>query len=134
MDHIFVKIAQIEGASLIADYAGEIVCDAIQMGIDLPVLQSGSARTQGSSIRSGILLTHKLDKASPKLRAHTVSGTGIGNVTITVTKKEGNYQDNLTNGEGGETMRGWMLSGGGFWGALPSTPCFARRKPWWRPC
>ena len=112
MSHIFVKIDNVDGNSTTTGYADQIACDAFQMGIDLPVLQSGTARTQGSSIRSGILLTHKLDKATPKLRAAAVSGSSLGDVTITVTKyeNESHIAQEVITLEGTNTVDGCWLN------------------------
>ena len=112
MAHIFANITSIAGDSDVSSYADTIACDAVQFGIDLPVLQSGSARTQGSSIRTGLILTHRLDKASPKLRKAACSGNAIGDVVITVTKLEdGTYtEQEVITLDGTNTIDGCWLN------------------------
>ena len=85
MSKLYASIATIAGdvPSTLSAYAGQIECKSIMGGVDLPVIQSGQTRTEGSSIHGDILLTHRFDKASPGLRAAVSAGTQLGTVTVT---------------------------------------------------
>ena len=78
--YIYANFTSFDGTA--ADTSVE--CHAIQFGIDLPVIQGGSTRTKGKSIRTGVRLTHRLDKASPKLRMAVLTQSDQGEVVITV--------------------------------------------------
>lgn len=83
MSNILVKIPGIEGESTFSGYERQIQCDGMQHGIDLPVVASGTSRTEGASIHGSIVLTHNIDKATPGLRLNTAQSTNLSEVVIT---------------------------------------------------
>ena len=83
MSEIYVDISDAPGDATKEGFIGQIKCFGISHGIDLPVVQRGTARTAGSSYHGAIELVHRLDAASPKLRQLAAKGRGLGNVTVT---------------------------------------------------
>ena len=89
MSNIYVKIDTIPGDSRQAGYEDQIACESLEHGIDLQVVQYGSARVEGASVHSNFELTHKPDKASPLLRLSAAAATQLGTVVVTRTRKVG---------------------------------------------
>ena len=83
MSNILVKIPGIEGEATLPGYEGQIQCQAMQHGIDLPVVSQGAARTEGASIHASIMLVHEIDKSTPLLRLQTAQTTNLASVVIT---------------------------------------------------
>ena len=89
MSTIYVKIPDVPGEATTPGYVGQIECTGMTLGIDLPVIPTGSARSEGASIHGAIELQHQLDKATPKLRAKAASGDNLGTVVISRTRTVG---------------------------------------------
>ena len=83
MSRIAVKIDTIGGDIVGTDYAGQISCTGMQLGVDLQVVSHGTQRTEGASIHGAVMLAHAIDKATPLLRAATAGSTSLGKVVIT---------------------------------------------------
>ena len=86
MSDIMVSISGFEGEGGISGHDTSIRCSKMQMGVDLPVVRSGTARTGGASIHGSIRFTHPIDKASPKLRLAAARATDLGKVVISRTR------------------------------------------------
>lgn len=82
MSTIYVNIAGIEGESGNVEYNGQIECVAMSHVIDLPLVSS-AVRVEGSSRHAPVVLTHRLDKASPALKHAALAGSNLGDVTLT---------------------------------------------------
>jgi len=82
MSNIYVKIAGVEGESGNPEYAGQIECVGIRHAVDLPVV-SAAVRVEGTSTHGPVVLSHRLDKASPALKQAALTGTNLGDVEIT---------------------------------------------------
>ena len=102
---IYVNFTGFDGTG--DDDGRSVLCDAIQFGIDLPVIQAGSSRTKGKAVRTGVRLTHHIDKASPKLRIAVLTQSDLGEVTIKVKYTDGeSYSDAETITLGGVKCEG----------------------------
>ena len=96
MSRFAVEITDIEGEETLADYAGQIRCNAMQHGIDLPVVATGTDRTDGASMHGSVVLEHEVDKASPTLRLACAESTNITDVKITHLSGANNQASNIT--------------------------------------
>lgn len=96
MSRLTVAITDIEGEETLADYTGQIACSSMQHGIDLPVVASGTDRTDGASLHGAIVLEHAVDKASPALRLACAQSTNITDVKITRLTGANNQASNIT--------------------------------------
>ena len=89
MATIMVKIGTtnpIEGEATLSGYENQIECSVMRHAIDLPVITSSTSakRVESGGSRHGTVeLTHRIDKASPKLRQNLCQGSNLGTVTIT---------------------------------------------------
>lgn len=83
MSTFAVAITDIVGEETLTDYAGQVRCHSMQHGIDLPVVATGTDRTDGASMHGSLVLEHSVDKASPALRLACAKSTNITDVTIT---------------------------------------------------
>lgn len=83
MSRFAVEITDIEGEETLTDYANQIRCSSMQHGVDLPVVATGTDRTDGASMHGSIVLEHGVDKASPALRLACAQSTNITDVKIT---------------------------------------------------
>lgn len=86
MSNIYVKIPGVPGEATTPGYGEQIECTGMTLGIDLPVIPTGSARSEGASIHGAIELQHVLDSATPKLRAKATGGDNLGTVVISRTR------------------------------------------------
>ena len=89
MSDILVKISSIEGESTFTGYEGQIECTSARHAILLPVVSTGSMRTEGASEHGAYELTHSIDKASPGLRLAMSAGANLGEVVITIMQSSG---------------------------------------------
>lgn len=88
MSDIQVKFvdADIKGDSAVAGYAEAVACTGMQHGIDLQVVSAAATRIEGASVHGSIILQHRVDRATPKLRKAAAEGTSLGKVVITRTR------------------------------------------------
>ena len=89
MSDIMVKISSIAGESEFTDYVGQIECTAAKHVVQLPVVSTGSQRTEGASQHGAYELSHAIDKASPGLRLAASAGTNLNEVVITTLHSSG---------------------------------------------
>ena len=82
MSNIIVEIPNVPGESTLEGYADQIDCLAIQHGIDMPVVATSTARTEGVSLHGCVTLYHAVDKASPLLRLKAAQSADLGTVVI----------------------------------------------------
>lgn len=89
MSNIFLTIENLPniGDATAAAFTQQIQCEAMQHGIDLPVVPTASSRLEGSSVHSCVTVAHQIDKASPQLRESVARGQDLGKVVITRTRK-----------------------------------------------
>lgn len=80
MTDFLLKIPTIKGES--DAEVDAIECSAMRHSIELPVLATGSDRTEGAAKHGAIELRKSIDKATPGLRYAAASGTNLGTVTI----------------------------------------------------
>ena len=89
MSRFAVEITDIDGEETLTDFANQIACSSMQHGVDLPVVATGTDRTDGASMHGSIVLEHPVDSASPKLRLACAESTNITDVKITRLKPVG---------------------------------------------
>lgn len=82
MSNIIVEIPNVPGESTLEGYADQIDCFAIQHGIDMPVVATATARTEGVSLHGSVMLYHAVDKATPLLRLKAAQSADLGTVVI----------------------------------------------------
>ncbi len=83
MSAIFVKVPDVDGEAVQSNYVDQIECFSMHHAIELPIIPTGSSRTEASSEHGPIMLAHNIDKASPVLRHKALSGANLGEVVIT---------------------------------------------------
>ena len=96
MSRIAVEITDIDGEETLTDYADQITCTSMQHGVDLPVVATGTDRTDGASMHGSMVLEHAVDKASPALRLACAQSTNITDVTITRLTGANNQAGDIT--------------------------------------
>ena len=96
MSRFAVEITDIEGEETLTDYANQIKCSSMQHGVDLPVVATGTDRTDGASMHGSIVLEHAVDKASPALRLACAQSTNITDVKITRLTGANNQASDIT--------------------------------------
>ena len=90
MSNLILYIPSIPGESTLATPAikeaggtgGGIPCSTLRHTIDLPVISTGSDRTEGSAKHGAVELRKGIDKATPHLRYAASTGSCVGTVTI----------------------------------------------------
>jgi type VI secretion system Hcp family effector len=96
MSRIAVEITDIDGEETLTDYLDQITCSSMQHGIDLPVVATGTDRTDGASMHGSMVLEHAVDKASPALRMACAQSTNITDVKITRLSGADNHARDIT--------------------------------------
>ena len=96
MSRIAVEITDIDGEETLTDYADQITCTSMQHGVDLPVVATGTDRTDGASMHGSMVLEHAVDKASPALRLACAQSTNITDVKITRLTGANNQASDIT--------------------------------------
>lgn len=81
MSTILVKIPNVNGSSTISGHQDEIECSAISHAISKQMVAKAT-RTEGASRHGPIVLTHAIDRASPKLKDLAMRGTVLDAVEI----------------------------------------------------
>ena len=96
MSHFAVEVTDIAGDETLTDYVGQIKCTSMQHGIDLPVVATGTDRTDGASMHGSMVLEHAVDSATPALRLACAQSTNITDVKITRLTGANNQASNVT--------------------------------------
>ena len=96
MSRFAVEVTDIEGEETLTAYANQIKCSSMQHGVDLPVVATGTDRTDGASMHGSIVLEHEVDKASPALRLACAQSTNITDVKITRLTGANNQASDIT--------------------------------------
>ncbi|MCY3811461.1 MAG: type VI secretion system tube protein Hcp [Gammaproteobacteria bacterium] len=89
MSHFAVEMTNIPGEETLTDFAGQITCQGMSHGIDLPVVAKGTDRTDGASLHGSVVLEREIDSATPLLREACARSLNIADVTITRIKMVG---------------------------------------------
>ena len=81
MSTILVNIPNVNGSSTISGHENQIECSAISHAISKQMVAKAT-RTEGASRHGPLVLTHGIDRASPKLKDLATSGTVLDSVDI----------------------------------------------------
>lgn len=84
----YLKVGDIKGESQAAGHEDDIDIHGVSWLIERPLVEDGSTRSRGSGQFGDLVVSHRIDKSTPKLMEACANGTVFSEVELTLSKQD----------------------------------------------